>query len=518
MSDLTRRDVLGLTAGTAIASLTSERAAAQRRRGDASSRGDLSPFATATQMLAALREKRISALELYELHVTRIGRFNQQLNALVIATFERGRSEAAEADRRRADGDRAPLLGLPMTLKESEQVAGLAQTAGIEAMRDLRPETDGQIAARVFAAGVALLGKTNIPVALGDYQANSPIYGRTNNPWNLERTPGGSTGGGSAALAAGLTPLEIGSDIGGSIRVPAAFTGVYGHRPSENAVPRSGQFPRGNLPNPSQVMSVQGPLARSAFDLELALDVIAGPDVGDDVAWRLELPTARRERLRDFRVAMLPWLPWVPVQSEVVASTEALAQWLRSQGATVGEASPAFDWQRHVEDYVRLLFAQTSIAQPAEQRAAAAAAIRSGGIPGLTPSADGLTLDFAGFALLLERRAQLQRAWAAFFRDWDVLVTPAFATTAFPHSDVPVAAANDHARRSRDPVRTVRFLPASCDLLRTPGDRIPGGSRQRESADRPAGGRTLSRGSDAARFAQLLEREWRAFTPPPGYA
>ncbi len=147
----------------------------------------------------------------------------------------------------------APLLGLPMTLKESTQTAGLPQSAGIAAFKDYRPAGDGPLASAVFSAGACLLGKTNIPVALGDWQADSPIYGRTNNPWDLSRTPGGSTGGGGAALAAGLTPLEIGSDIGGSIRVPGAYCGVYGHRPSETAIPRAGVFPLADLPNPAAV-------------------------------------------------------------------------------------------------------------------------------------------------------------------------------------------------------------------------------------------------------------------------
>ncbi len=151
-----------------------------------------------------------------------------------------------------------------MTLKESTQVAGLPQSAGIEPFKDYRPTTDGPIATSVFTAGACLLGKTNIPVALGDWQADSPVYGRTNNPWDLGRTPGGSTGGGAAALAAGMTPLEIGSDIGGSIRVPAAYCGLYGHRPSETAIPRAGSFPLADRPNPAFVMAVQGPLARSA--------------------------------------------------------------------------------------------------------------------------------------------------------------------------------------------------------------------------------------------------------------
>jgi amidase len=511
MSDLTRREVLGLAAGAALVGLASASARAQSRR------GELSPFSTATEMLEALRTKRVSAVELYEMHVQRIARFNPTLNAIVIETFERGRREAADADRRRAAGERAPLLGLPTTLKESEQVAGLPQSAGIEEFRAYRPDTDGQIAARVLRAGAALLGKTNIPVALADWQANSPIYGRTNNPWNLERTPGGSTGGGSAALAAGLTPLEFGSDIGGSIRVPAAFTGVYGHRPSENAVPRSGQYPRAILPNPAQIMSVQGPLARSAFDLELALDVVAGPDVGDDVAWKLELPKARRERLRDFRVAILPWLPSVPVQPEVRNATIALADWLRTQGAEVREASPAFDWQRHAAHYVRLLIAQTSLDQPAESRAATAAALRDLRIPALEPTADGFTLDFAGLTFLLGERAQLQRAWTAFFRDWDVLVTPAFSTTAFAHRDDPFDRRTATVDGRQISYLELAFYPQVAIFCGLPATAFPAGF---DDENLPIGLQAVGpylEDRTTLRFAQLLERDWRAFTPPPGY-
>ena len=512
MANLTRRDLIILAASTTASGFTSLPAFAQ------SGSADLSPFATATEMLYALRAKRISAVELFERHVERIERLNPALNAIVLETFERGRREAAAADRRLAAGERAPLLGLPMTLKESEQVAGLPQSAGLPPLRDYRPEEDGQIAARVLAAGAALLGKTNIPLGLSDWQANSPIYGRTNNPWNLERTPGGSTGGGSAALAAGLTPLEIGSDIGGSIRVPAAFTGVYGHRPSENAVPRSGAFPRADLPNPSNIMAVQGPLARSAFDLELALDVISGPDVGDDVAWRLELPRARHQRLRDFRVALLPWLPWIPVQPEVRTVATALQDWLSRQGAHVGEASPAFDWQQHYGDYIRLLLAQTTIDQPVEQRTADASAIRALGDPALDASADGLTLDFADLAALLERRAQLQRVWAAFFRDWDVLVTPAFARTAFPHRDDPMPQRTFMIDGREIAGTLLTFYPQVAILCGLPATAFPAGL---DDDNLPIGLQAVGpylEDRTPLRFAQLLEREWRAFTPPPGYA
>jgi amidase len=507
---LRRRDLLCAAVGTVVAGLAPPRVSAQNRR------HDLSPFSTAIEMLDALRSKQVSAVELYELHVERIERFDPALNAIVIETFERGRREAAAADDRLSRRERAPLLGLPMTLKESEQVAGLAQTAGIEPLRDYRPQADGQIATRVLGAGAALLGKTNIPVALGDWQANSPVYGRTNNPWNLDRTPGGSTGGGAAALAAGLTPLEIGSDIGGSIRVPAAFTGVYGHRPSENAVPRSGQYPRANVPNPSSIMSVQGPLARSSFDLELVLDVIAGPDAGDDVAWKLELPRARRDRLRDFRVAILPWLPWMPVQPEVRASVATLADWLRSHGADVREASPSLDWQRHLADYTRLLIAQTTIGQSAEERAAQAAAMR-GADPTAAAFADGLTLDFSALALLLEHRGELQRVWADFFRDWDVLLTPAFAQTAFPHRDDPLMERGVVIDGREIPYFLLVFYPQIAIFCGLPATAFPGGF---DNEGLPIGLQAVGpylEDRTTLRFAQLLEREWRAFTPPPDY-
>src|SRR5438093_8249687 len=237
-------------------------------------------YATATEMLAALRARRVSAVELLDLHMRRIARHNPALNAIVEPDFDRARRDAEAADARIARGEEGPLLGLPMTLKESINVRGLRTTAGMEMWKDFRSEHDAPVTTRVKAAGAVIMAKTNVPQMLADWQSANPVHGRTNNPWDLARTPGGSTGGGAAALAAGLTPLEFGSDIGGSIRVPAVFCGVCGHRPSETAMPRSGQFPYPPMPNAAVVMGVQGPLARSADDLGLALDVAAGPEVG----------------------------------------------------------------------------------------------------------------------------------------------------------------------------------------------------------------------------------------------
>src|SRR5918912_1594146 len=265
----------------------------------------LDAFAPATIMLEALRARRISAVELLGWHIERIERFDPALNAVVIRDYDQTRQSAAVADRLRTSDVDLPLLGLPLTVKDCLNVQGMRSTAGVLQYADHVAHEDSRLVARLRSAGAIIVGKTNVPPLAQDWQTDNPVFGRTNNPWDLELTPGGSTGG-AAALAAGLTPLEYGSDIGGSIRVPAAFCGVYGHKPSETALPRSGQFPVPPLPNAAVVLGVQGPLARSAEDLELALDVVAGPEVGEDVAWRLELQPTRAPWRRDLRLAVLP--------------------------------------------------------------------------------------------------------------------------------------------------------------------------------------------------------------------
>ena len=322
-------------------------------------------------MLGALRARKISSLELVELHLQRIEQRDGALNAIPVRTADRARDAAKRADDATlARGQRAALLGLPMTLKESTQTAGLPQIARHRrTFKDHKPATDGPIAEPVFEAGACLLGKTNIPVALGDWQADSPIYGRTNNPWDLKRTPGGSTGGGGAALAAGMTPLEIGSDIGGSIRVPGAYCGVYGHRPSETAIPREGSFPMGDLPNPAGLMGVQGPLARSATDLELLFDVIAGPV--HRRRRRLEARVARvarraaegLSRCRDAVDAV-----GEGPRRRCRARSTTLARFLSQRGAKVAQAMPNLDFEQYFRDYLCLLTVITSQGQSRAER------------------------------------------------------------------------------------------------------------------------------------------------------
>jgi len=477
----------------------------------------VSPFARAVDMMAALDAKVVSSRELVELHIERIARLNPPINAIIIETFERARAMAAEADLRRERGERGPLLGLPHTTKESNAVAGLPQTAGIPDFAAYTADEDGAVPATVFAAGAPLLGKTNIPVALGDWQADSPIYGRTNNPWDLGRSPGGSTGGGSAALAAGLTPLEFGSDIGGSTRVPAAFCGVYGLRPSETVWPRFGAFPFSLAPNPAAVLAVQGPLARSAYDLELALKVVAQPDPGEDVAWRLELPKSRHDNLRDFRVAVLPDLPWVPVSSEMRARRDELASWLSAQGATVAEASPDFDWRRHFLDYQTVLASRTSGGQPLEQRQALAKTLRESGDEAAAAVADGILLSAIDYSMLLDARERYRATYRRFFRDWDVLLTPMALSEAFPHQDGPFTQRTLDFDGQRVEYRLQVFYPQVATMAGQPAVAFPGGLT---ASGLPLGLQAVGpylEDLTALRFVQLIEDARGGFVAPKGY-
>ena len=482
-------------------------------------------FATATEMLAALRARRVSAVELLEEHRRRIERVNPALNVIVQPDFGRAREAAAAADARRAKGEDAPLLGLPFTLKESINVKGLRTTVGMAEWKDMRVEYDAPVATRVRAAGGVLMGKTNIPPMLADWQANNPVYGRTNNPWDVGRSPGGSTAG-SAAVAAGLTPLEYGSDIGGSIRVPAAFCGVYGHRPSDTALPRSGQFPIPPMPNAAFVMGVQGPLARSADDLELGLDVAAGPDTGEDVAWRLTLPPARHDRLTAYRVAVLPRVDWIPTEAEHLAALDDLAARLGRLGCQVKVTQPEMlgDHRRHHSLYLTLLSAIISARMPEERRRARVEVLRTRDDEWTAAERRGIESAAPEFMGWHGQREEYRAAWRAFFREWDVLIAPAWLGSAFVHRNEPWPATPESLRGTVDidgkPVLYQHGLiyPAIATLAGQPATAFPV----------RVGGRGLPIGFQAIgpyledrtpiRFVGLVAKEFGGFTRPPGFA
>ena len=208
---------------------------------DAIAGGDAAPtYRSASDLIQALATRQISARELLDATITRIEALDPKINAVVVRDFDRAREAADAADAALGRGERRPLLGLPMTVKEQFNVAGLPTTWGYPRFRDWRPDVDALAVQRLKAAGAIIIGKTNVPVGLTDWQSYNEVYGTTNNPWDLRRTPGGSSGGAAAALAAGFVPLELGSDIGGSLRAPAHFCGVFSHKPSLDLIPQRG--------------------------------------------------------------------------------------------------------------------------------------------------------------------------------------------------------------------------------------------------------------------------------------
>src|SRR6266540_54456 len=358
----------------------------------------LDAFAPAHAMVEALRARQVSSRELVDLYLERIERYNGALNAIVVpAPDPRGAAQAADAALHSGD-DRA-ILGLPVTLKESMNVPGLPTTVGVLDFKDFKAPDMGAIPSKVL-------------------------------------------GQGAAAVAAGLSPLEFGSDIGGSIRVPAAFCGIFGHKPSETAVPRSGQFPRPSLPNAAGVMGVQGPLARTAEDLELAMRVIAGPEIGEDVAWRLQLPPPRAQTLPGVRVAIMPRIDWLPVSAEILAALDTLASRLARAGATVKVTAPEAlgDMREHHGLYVSMLNAFMSARVPPEERARLASEIQAHPeTPWAAAKAAASQASIGDWLMWHARREEYRAAYRTFFGDWDILLAPITLRTAFPHMDVPMS-------------------------------------------------------------------------------
>lgn len=390
-----------------------------------------------------IKRREVTAVAALEYFLDRVKQFNPALNAVVVERFEEARQRAQEADEALTRGeDWGPLHGVPMTVKETFEIAGWPTTAGIPELREHVSESTSVAVRKLLDAGVVIFGKTNVPPFASDLQSYNDIYGTTNNPWNTELTPGGSSGGAAAAVAAGMTPLELGSDIGGSIRTPAAFCGICGLKPSWGVVST-----RGHVPGPPGALarrdiSVSGPLAHHVEDLELALDILAGPDQEDAPGWRLSLPEPRHGKLADFRVAA--WLddPRCPVDAPIRQALEALVVTLRDQGLTVEDAArpEGFDLAEAHDVYYSLLTGTMGEGLPeglyqklqanAEQEPAAAGDYR-------TLFARGATQSHAQWLRTSERRMQMRQAWDAFFQRHDILLCPVVQTLPFTHRQEP---------------------------------------------------------------------------------
>ncbi len=371
----------------------------------------------ARELAARLRRRELSAVEALDAHLARIADRNPSLNAVVSLDADRARERAESADAAFARGELwGPLHGVPMTLKDAHDVAGMRTTVGA-AEFDRVPQEDGTVAARLRHAGAVIIGHTNVAPRLSDYQSANPIFGRSSNPWDASRTPGGSSGGAAAALAAGLTPLEIGSDIGGSIRLPAHFCGVYGLKTTEHRVADTGHFrPPDGGTRSVRILGCIGPMARDLEDLALGFEIIAGPDGRDGEVPPVPLAREDPVDLSRIRLAVAPTLPGATVASSIRRQVARVADEAADAGALVEEALPDLDWralyqlQRDLVNTVTGLFAPDGDLRD-EQRT------------------------LAWYLGALERRDRFIASWEAFFAEFDGLIAPPAMSTAFPHHE-----------------------------------------------------------------------------------
>ncbi len=390
----------------------------------------------AVRLARMIRDREISSREALDALLARIETHNPAVNAVVRLDVERAREAAREADEAIAAGaEVGPLHGVPVTIKDSLQTRGLVTTSGAPVLADFVPEADADPVARYREAGAVIFGKTNLPIWAGDVQSYNEVYGTTNNPHDLGRSPGGSSGGAAAALASGFTPLEIGSDIAGSIRNPSAMTGVVGHKPSYGICSARGQIPGmpGTLTQAD--LAVVGPMGRTVADVSLGLELLAGPDDWQATAWSLRLPPPRATDPGALRVAA--WLddPYCPVGSEIGAALEALAGALAGAGARVDtEARPDLTLEKADSVFADLLGGALSgtwsLAQLDEfDRRRAAGEESPQGDLGIGRAA----LRHRAWLSANERRLQMRARWREFFTHHDVVLMPVSPTTAIPH-------------------------------------------------------------------------------------
>lgn len=391
-------------------------------------------FASAQELAAAIRDRRVSSLEVLDQHLAHIERHNPSLNVVVTLDAERARSEARDTDAALERGEvRGPLHGVPMTVKDGFATAGMRTTSGFPPWADYVPDIDAPVVGRLRAAGAILLGKTNLPTLSVDAQTDNPIFGRTNNPWDLSRTCGGSTGG-AAAVAAGLTPLEVGSDIGGSLRVPAHCCGIYSLKPTEYRIPGGGYHPNPEPPIPETGgpgLGANGPLARSVDDLAIAFQVIAGPSLLD---WTIPPVPVEPEpdlKLADLRFAWTDSFADAPVSTDTRDALKHVTAELELQGCRVEPCAPdIFDFEAIWTTWGELVGSGFA---SAPDIVAALGADPDAEVAMLRGLANGLRLTLPEYFACLCTRSVVISALEALFEQWDAFICPVMAVPAFPH-------------------------------------------------------------------------------------
>ena len=479
-------------------------------------------FLPAHALARCIRRQEVSALELLDLYLERIARLGGPINAVVVLDADRARVRARAADAALARGESwGPLHGVPMTVKESFNVTGLPTTYGHAAFRDNLAATDAVTVRRLLGAGAVIFGKTNVPASLADWQSFNAVYGTTSNPWDVTRTPGGSSGGSAAALAAGFTALELGSDIGASIRNPAHYCGVWGHKPTWGVVPQTGHELTPWASADAFDICAVGPLARSAFDLTLAMDVLAAPL--DMLTPMGRVPLAWRDRgtpPRGCRVAVLFDDAEAEVDASVQSALRDLVAFLRGEGVRVSEDARPVDSVESNEVYIHLLRAATGrLYDDADYAVARQRAAGYGPDDRSYPARHfrGNTSSHFDWVRMDERRAKLRQQWATFFERFDLLICPVATTPAFRQVQAGerwerMISVNGHSQPSTDAL----FWAGYPGIVGLPATAIPLGLC---AAGLPVGAQIVGpvfADPECLRFARWIEREYRAFVPPPG--
>lgn len=400
---------------------------------------NISAFESASNLLMALRNKTISSQELIDFSISRIEERDKEINAVVVKDYERAREAAKTADLDLAKGDQRPLLGLPITVKESFNVKGLSTTWGNVSFQHWMPQEDAATIARLKSAGAIILGKTNVPCMLSDWQTYNPIYGTTNNPWDLRLTPGGSSGGSAAALAMGYVSLELGSDLAGSLRIPAHFCGVAAHKPSADLVPLRGASPPTTLASTRKIdFAVAGPMARTVQDLMLSLNVLAGPDeLSDGMGYQLKLPLTTKTSLQEFRVLMIDQHPLYPTAKSLTALYEEVYQQLKQTGVPITKTSVQLPDLGEIARLFALLlgawFSEVMSKESYNKTVECAKSLASTDKSLANQFLRGLTITHRDWLLALRERERLNNQWNKLYEDFDVILTPVTPTLAFPH-------------------------------------------------------------------------------------
>ena len=400
-------------------------------------------FESAHEILKKIKQKEVSAQEVLESFLKQVEAVNPKINAIVALDIERALEKAKQADKKTASKSKlGSLHGLPMTIKDAFEVEGIVSTGGNPAWQDNIPKRNAEAVQRLIDAGAIIFGKTNVPFLSSDLQSFNKIYGTTNNPWDLERTPGGSSGGSAAALASGMTPLELGSDIGGSIRVPAHFCGLFGHKPSYNIISEVGHMP----PPPGSVLtgnglSVAGPLARSPEDLEIALDVLVAAQVQDSSAWKIKLPKARTQKVKELKIAVWPDEPYAEVDDEITNLINETADDLKHAGAQVETANLPISFEEIDKIYSQLLNPLMLAGSP-QETFETLAKLSEGLDPNdtseLAKVARGSVLKYSDWVVVNAMRQNMRQKWREFFKNYDVILCPTSITPAFKHNHNPV--------------------------------------------------------------------------------